>query len=88
MTAVNNGAFLSLGAACDNIGASGFSLDILQVGSSGRATVNIQYVDAFNGSFASGGGLVATTRTYDGMKFFMSSGNLSMTASLYGYRKG
>lgn len=88
MTAVNNGAFISLGAACDNIGASSFAIDIFQVGSSGRGTVNIQYVDGFNGSFSSGGGLVATTRIYDGIKFFMSAGNLSMTASLYGYRKG
>ena len=87
MTAVNNGAYIGLGAACDNIGSSGFSLDILRVGASGRGTVNIQYIDAYNGSFAAGGGLVATTRTYDGVKFFMSTGNIAMTASVYGYRK-
>jgi len=88
LTAVNNGAYIGLGAAADNIGSSGFSLDILRVGSSGRGTVNIQYIDAYNGSFASGGGLVATTRTYDGVKFFMSTGDIAMTASVYGYRKG
>jgi hypothetical protein len=87
ITSVNNGAFMSLGAACDNIGASSFSLDIHRVGLSGRGTVLIQYVDAYNGSWAAGGGLVATDRTYDGFKLFMSAGNISMTGSLYGYRK-
>lgn len=87
ITSVNNGAFMSLGAACDNIGASSFSLDIHRVGLSGRGTVNIQYNDAYNGSWASGGGLVGTDRTYDGFKLFMSAGNISMTGSLYGYRK-
>jgi hypothetical protein len=87
LTSVNNGAFISLGAACDNLGLSSFSLDIHQVGLSGRGNVLIQYNDAYNGSWAAGGGLVATTRTYDGVKFFMSAGNISMTASVYGYRK-
>jgi hypothetical protein len=87
ITSVNNGAFMSLGAACDNIGASSFSLDIHRVGLSGRGTVLIQYVDAYNGSWAAGGGLVATDRTYEGFKLFMSAGNISMTGSLYGYRK-
>jgi len=87
LSSVNNGAYIQLGAAADNISMSGFSIDIYQVGSSGRAAVVIQYNDAYNGSWASGGGLVATTRTYDGMKFVMSTGNISMTASLYGYRK-
>ncbi len=87
LTSVNNGAFIGLGAATDNIGSSSFSIDIYQVGSSGRGAVVIQYNDAYNGSWASGGGLVATTRTYDGVKFFMSAGNISMTASVYGYRK-
>ena len=87
ITAVNNGAFMSLGAACDNIGASSFSLDIHRVGLSGRGTVLIQYVDAYNGSWASGGGLASVDRTYDGMKLFMNTGNISMTGTLYGYRK-
>lgn len=87
LTVVNNGAFIGLGAACDNIGTSGFSIDVLQVGSSGRGMVLIQYNDAYNGSWANGGGIVATTRTYDGIKFFMSIGNISMTANVYGYRK-
>lgn len=87
ITAVNNGAFISLGASCDNIGASSFSLDIHRVGLAGRGTVNIQYNDAYSGSWASGGGLVGTDRTYDGFKLFMSAGNISMTGSLYGYRK-
>lgn len=87
LTSVNNGAFIALGAACDNLGLSSFSIDIHQVGASGRGAVLIQYNDAYNGSWASGGGLVATTRIYDGIKFFMSTGNLSMTASVYGYRK-
>jgi hypothetical protein len=78
---------MSLGAACDNIGASSFSIDIHRVGLSGRATLNIQYVDAYNGSFAAGGGLASVDRTYDGMKLFMSTGNISMTGTLYGYRK-
>jgi len=87
LTAVNNGGHIGLGAGCDNLGLSSFSLDIHQVGSSGRGAVLIQYNDAYNGSWASGGGLVATTRTYDGVKFFMSTGNIAMTASVYGYRK-
>lgn len=87
LTAVNNGAYIGLGAATDNLGLCSFSIDIHQVGSSGRGAVVIQYNDAYNGSWASGGGLVATTRTYDGVKFFMSTGNISMTASVYGYRK-
>lgn len=87
VVAVNNGAYIQLGSAADSIGSTAFALDIYNVGSSGRASVAIQYIDGYNGGFASGGGLVATTRTYDGMKFIMSSGNISMTASLYGYRK-
>lgn len=87
LTSVNNGAYIGLGAAADSIAASGFSLDVLQVGSSGRAGVLIQYNDAYNGAWSNGGGLVATTRTYDGIKFFMSTGNISMTATVYGYRK-
>lgn len=86
LTAVANGNFIALGAAADNLGDSGFVIDILGVGSAGRATVNIQYVDAFNGSFASGGGLVGTSQTYTGVKFFMSTGNIAMTATVYGYR--
>lgn len=85
--AVNNGSYIQLGTATDNISMSNFSLDIHQVGSSGKGSVLIQYNDAYSGYFASGGGFVNTTRTYDGMKFFMSSGNISMTGSLYGYRK-
>lgn len=88
LTSVNNGAYIGLGAACDNIGDSGFVVDILGVGSAGKGTVNIQYVDAYNGSFASGGGLVGTSQTYTGVKFFMSTGNIAMTATVYGYRKG
>lgn len=84
---VNNGAYIQLGSATDNISMSSFSLDIHQTGSSGRGSVLIQYSDAYSGHFAAGGGYVATTRTYDGMKFFMSSGNISMTGSVYGYRK-
>jgi len=87
LTAVNNGAFIALGAAADNVGTSGFSIDVLQVGSSGRGMVLIQYSDAYNGSWANGGGIVTTTRTYDGIKFFMNTGNISMTANVYGYRK-
>lgn len=86
LTSVNNGAYIGLGAACDNIGDSGFVIDILGVGSAGKGTVNIQYVDAYNGSFASGGGLVGTSQTYTGVKFFMSVGNIAMTATVYGYR--
>jgi hypothetical protein len=86
LTSVNNGAYIGLGAAADNIGDSAFVIDILGVGSSGKGTVNIQYVDAYNGSFASGGGLVGTTRTYTGVKFFMSTGNIAMTATVYGYK--
>lgn len=84
---INNGAYIQLGSATDNISMSNFSLDIHQVGSSGRGSVTIQYNDAYSGHFAAGGGYVATTRTYDGIKFFMSSGNISMTGSVYGYRK-
>lgn len=88
LTSVNNGAYISLGAAADNIGDSGFAIDILGVGSAGKGTVTIQYVDAYNGSFASGGGLVSVSQTYTGVKFFMSTGNIAMTATVYGYRKG
>lgn len=87
LSSVNNGAYIQLGAAADNLGLSSFSIDLHQVGSSGRGAVVIQFNDAFNGSWAAGGGLVATTRTYDGLRFVMSAGNISMTASVYGYRK-
>ena len=86
LTSVNNGAYIGLGAACDNLGDSGFVIDILGVGSAGKGTVNIQYVDAYNASFASGGGLVGTSQTYTGVKFFMSTGNIAMTATVYGYK--
>ena len=87
ITAVNNLGYIALGSGADNLGDSGFTIDILGVGSAGKAIVNISYVDAYNGAFSSGGGLVNASQTFDGMKFVMSSGNISMTATLYGYRK-
>lgn len=87
ITAVNNNAYIQLSTACDNIGSSGFSVDILQVGYSARGQALIQFNDAFNANFSSGGGIATVTRTYDGVRFFMSAGNISMTASVYGYRK-
>lgn len=88
LTAVNNGAYIGLGAACDNVGDSGFTIDILGVGSAGKGAVNIQYIDAYNGSFASGGGLASVSQTYTGVRFFMNTGNIAMTATVYAYRKG
>lgn len=88
ITAVNNGAYIGLGSAADNVGDSGFTIDIVGVGSAGKGAVTISYIDAYNGAFSSGGGLASVSQTYTGVKFFMSAGNIAMTATVYGYRKG
>lgn len=87
VTSVNNGASISLSQSCDNLGMSSFSIDFHACGYSAKASSVIQFSNAYDGAFSSGGGYVNTTRTYDGFKLFMSAGNISMTGSLYGYRK-
>jgi hypothetical protein len=86
VTSVNNGAFISIGAACDNVSMSTVSIDFHGFGISGRPSCLIQSTDAYSGGFGSGGGYVNTTQTYTGFKMFMSAGNISMTGTLYGYR--
>lgn len=86
VVAVNNGSYINLASECDSIGASGFVLDVLNIGTSTRAAIQGTFTNAYNSQFCSGGGLVATNRTYDGLRFFMSVGNISMTASVYGYK--
>lgn len=87
VTAVNNGAYVAMGPAADSIAGSSFVIDFMQCGYSARANCVFIYQDNYDGAFCSGGALVGTTRTYDGVKFYMAAGNISMTASVYGYRK-
>ena len=87
VVAVNNGAYIQLADQTDSLGFSSFAIDFMNVGASARSQITFQAADGYNGWFLSGGGLVATTRIYDGVKFFQSTGNISMTASIYGYRK-
>ena len=85
---VANGTYLPLTVLTDNLGYSSFVMDIYQAGSSGRASTTFQTQQAYTGAGGFGSGLTTTTRTYDGILFFMSTGNISMTATVYGYRKG
>lgn len=89
ITAVNNGAYVALMAACDNISGSSFSMDVHQVGATSVRGPNflIQAQDNYTGAFGSGGALNINARAFDGLRFVMSTGNISMTASVYGYRK-
>ena len=87
VTSVNNGASIPLTQSCDNLGMSSCSIDFHACGYSARASCLTQFSNAYDGAFSSGGGYVNTTQTYTGFKLFMSAGNISMTGSLYGYRK-
>lgn len=89
VTAVNNGAYVALAAACDSISGSSFSMDVGQVGATSVRGPNfvIQFQDNYTGAFGAGGALNINSRAFDGLRFFMSTGNISMTASVYGYRK-
>jgi len=89
IAAVNNGSYINLANACDSISGSSFSMDIGQVGATSVRGPNfvIQSQDNYTAAFGSGGGLCAYSRAFDGLRFFMSSGNISMTASVYGYKK-
>ena len=88
VTAVNNGAYIALMAACDNISGSSFSMDVHQVGATSVRGPNmlIHSQDNYTGAFGAGGALNINSRAFDGLRFFMSAGNISMTASVYGYK--
>ena len=87
ITAVNNGGYIGLGAACDNLGSSTFSMDIHNIGTSTNPNVLVAYADGYSGAWSHGGGLINTARTYTGVNFKMSTGNIAMVATVYGYRK-
>lgn len=89
VTAVNNGSYCALAAKVpDTLTTNTFTMDIYRAGvvAGDRMTFTIQCVDGYSGNFSSGGGFNTTSRTYDGLRFFASAGNISMTATVYGYR--
>ena len=86
ITAVSNGTHIGLGAACDNLGSSTFSMDIHNIGSSTNPNCVVAYADGYSGAWSHGGGLINVSRAYTGVNFKMSTGNIAMVASVYGYR--
>ena len=83
-----NLSYIGIGSFCDNIGSSSFTMDVLNIGAGSlNPSVLIQYNDGYNGTWSNGGGLQGVGRDYDGLKFYMNTGNIAMTATIYGYRK-
>lgn len=82
---VNNGAIGYIGNACDNLGNGNGFLHIART--SAQVAYTCQFSDYYNAVWSQGGGYVTTSRTYTGFLLSMSTGNISVTASLYGYNQ-
>jgi hypothetical protein len=84
---ITNGTHARISESCDNLGQSSAVIEFTQVrNTSLNPTVLTQFSNAYAGSFETGGGYANTQRAYTGFLLSMSSGNISVTASLYGYR--
>jgi len=82
---VNNGTVGYIGNGCDNLGNGNGIVNIART--SAQIAYTCQFSDYYNAVWSQGGGYVTTSRTYTGFALSMSSGNISVTATLYGYRK-
>ena len=83
---VNNGAIGYIGYACDNAANGNGIVNFARLNA--QAAYTCQFSDYHNGTWSNGGGYTITSRTYTGFLLSMSTGNISVTATLYGYRKG
>lgn len=88
VTAVNNGSSIRLGNKSGDTGNfSTFTMDIIGAGFANETACTFQFINRYDSQVSNGAGWVDTSRTYTGVNFFMSSGNITMTAEVYGYRK-